>query len=105
MPHRVALRCKGRSVVRWAAAFTKIAPRPAMNSIPGQHWALPIRPVIVHVCAMACARCPSCSNPLNQLEQIGVGRFKLGQTGHLQVVTNLFQVNAQSANAGQLCMC
>ena len=42
-------------------------------------WAaLPIRPVIVRVCAMGCGRCQSCKSRLNQFEQVGVGRFKLG---------------------------
>lgn len=86
--------CKARSAAGWGVVFTKIARRLVMSSTPGRRWALPIRPVIVRVCGMACGRCPSCSNPLNQFEQIGVGRFKLGEPGHLQVVADLIQIDA-----------
>ncbi|MEN9880231.1 MAG: hypothetical protein RIQ55_877 [Pseudomonadota bacterium] len=109
MPHRVALRCKGRSVAMCVVAFTKTDRRRAMNSTPWRHWVWSMRLAIVLVCVMACGRLPSCKIPsckkrLNQLEQVGVRRFKLGKAGGLELVPHLCQIDAQRVDAGQLRM-
>lgn len=103
-PRHVALRCKGRSAAGWSAVSTNTAHPPAMSSTRGRHWVWSMRLAIVHVCAMACGRCPSCKKRLDQLEQVGVRRFKLGKAGGLELVPHLFQINAQRVDTGQLRM-
>ena len=117
-PRRVVSPCRERSAARLAAAFMHTDHRPVMNSTPGQPWVSPIRLVIGRVCVTGCDRCLKRRTirgretgegkfkpgPLNQFEQIGVGRFKLGESGNLQVVADLLQINAQSADRRQLRM-